>query len=209
MKTSPLRIGLSLVGAAGISAAIAVLFLAMRAVMSVGGTCASGGPYQIRVECPDAIPLLMPLSILGGIAFLFLFLLTAPSPVRPFAVLAWTGLFGALGWNFFDAGLPWHGQEFALIGILLGAMFWIMAVVPLIVLVRWMQSGTPVYRPAQPVYIGMQRQQFGPVVTAAEPPAARSDISESLARLAALHRSGELTDDEYAQAKLSLLEENR
>lgn len=198
---------LSLVGAAGISAAITVLYLGMRAVMSVGGSCASGGPYEIRVECPEAIPVLMPLSIFVGLGFLFLFLLTAPPQVRPFVVLAWTGLFGALGWNFFDAGLPWHGQDFALVGILLGAMFWIMAVAPLIVLLRSIRSGTPMYRPAQPLYIGVRPPQFGGYVASAATQSPPSDISQSLARLAALHRSGELTDDEYAKAKLNLLED--
>ena len=37
-------------------------------LMSIGGSCASGGPYVIETECPDAVALFMPLSIFGGLA---------------------------------------------------------------------------------------------------------------------------------------------
>jgi len=37
-----------------VAGGITVMYQAMRAVMEVGGYCASGGPYEIRQECPDA-----------------------------------------------------------------------------------------------------------------------------------------------------------
>src|SRR5436190_15088757 len=44
------------VGLAGGTAALTILFLSMRAVMRIGGFCASGGPYQIQTQCPKGVP---------------------------------------------------------------------------------------------------------------------------------------------------------
>ena len=35
--------------------------------MDLGGFCASGGPYVVAVECPDAVLATTPLSIFGGV----------------------------------------------------------------------------------------------------------------------------------------------
>ena len=79
-------------------------YLGMRAVMDVGGSCASGGPYEIATPCPDgavlisiAIPVLVASALLGsGLALR----LQAPTLLLPM----WAVLFGALGWNFLDYG---------------------------------------------------------------------------------------------------------
>ena len=60
------RVAGYLLGIAGLAFCIALLWLGMRAVMDLGGFCASGGPYEIAVECPDAVIATTPLSILGG-----------------------------------------------------------------------------------------------------------------------------------------------
>ena len=60
---------LLLVGVADIAFCLSLVFLAMRAVLDVGGACADGGPYIPRVSCPNGVPLAM----VGGIFGLFLF----------------------------------------------------------------------------------------------------------------------------------------
>jgi hypothetical protein len=61
---------LYLAGIAGLGFSLAILWLTMRAVMGIGGSCASGGPYVPAVECPDAVVLLTPLSMFGLFIFL-------------------------------------------------------------------------------------------------------------------------------------------
>ena len=58
-----------LVGIAGLAFSLTILWLSMRAVMGIGGACASGGPYVPAVECPDAVVALTPVSIFGLFIF--------------------------------------------------------------------------------------------------------------------------------------------
>lgn len=44
-------IGWLLVSAFGLAACVIVMFLSMRAVMDIGGACASGGPYVPAQPC--------------------------------------------------------------------------------------------------------------------------------------------------------------
>src|SRR5262245_47146707 len=62
-----LSAALYLIGVAGLAFSLTLLWFGMRAVLDVGGFCASGGPYEIDVVCPDAVIDSTPLSILGGI----------------------------------------------------------------------------------------------------------------------------------------------
>ena len=64
-----------LLGLAGVSVAMTVLFLGMRAVMGVGGFCAEGGPFQIAVHCPENVAVLIPVSIFVGLAGTALYLI--------------------------------------------------------------------------------------------------------------------------------------
>jgi hypothetical protein len=80
-------------------------FLAMRAVMGVGGSCASGGAYEIATPCPDgswlmavAIPVMI-IAALSGSGFATT--VGAPNLLLPM----WGVLFGALGWNFLEYGV--------------------------------------------------------------------------------------------------------
>ena len=79
-----------LLGIAGLAFCIALLWLGMRAVMDLGGFCASGGPYVIAVECPDAVLATTPLSIFG--AFLAI------------GLILWGG--AALGGSWIEPRLP-------------------------------------------------------------------------------------------------------
>jgi hypothetical protein len=77
-------------------------FLSMRAVLDVGGTCASGGPYLTAHPCPSgadmmawAIPLMLVATLGGSVAAA---MVSAPNLLVPM----WAFLFGFLGYNFLD-----------------------------------------------------------------------------------------------------------
>lgn len=86
-----------------LAADLTVIFLAMRSVMQIGGSCASGGPYVVAQECPEGVG-----GALGlGIPLLFLFggfMMVAANKVQAPQIigLAWPALFISLGWNFLD-----------------------------------------------------------------------------------------------------------
>ncbi|WP_183093636.1 hypothetical protein [Nocardioides stalactiti] len=103
---------------------LAWAFLSMRAVAGVGGSCASGGAYEIATPCPDgswliaiAIPMML-IAMFAGSGFGMS--VGAPALLLPM----WALLFGSLGWNFLEFGVK-DGVE---IGFLVcGVMFWGMA----------------------------------------------------------------------------------
>lgn len=101
-------------------------------LMSIGGSCASGGPYVIETECPDAVALFMPLSIFGGLAAVAIAMIFA----RGFGVslldLAWPTLFCSLGAGFLLAFVA-TGD---LIGLIIGVMFVAMGLAPLVLALR-------------------------------------------------------------------------
>jgi hypothetical protein len=210
-----------------VSAAITVLFLSMRAVMRIGGTCASGGPYTIASRCPRGIPLLMIGSIWGGLAFVGVTIYqSAKAGVPNLAPLAWPALFLALGYNFFQYGLHPPGDTTGVVWswLICGAMFAVIGGVPLVGWLLWGrragwspagQSG-PVM--TQRLAASLLRSRTSP----AEPglwkgsPAAKNDTKAvdpdelvgRLERLAELRRRGDLTDQEFQDAKDALLRGN-
>lgn len=101
-------------------------------LMAIGGSCASGGPYSIEVECPDAVALFMPLSIWGGLGAVALSLFVARGFGTSLIVLSWPILFCSLGggflWAFFVAG--------DLTGLIIGVMFEAMGLVPLVLALK-------------------------------------------------------------------------
>lgn len=138
------------VGIAGMTMCITLVFLAMRAVMGVGGSCADGGPYVSAQPCPDGATAAMlvgvfGLFLFGGVSIAFGARAGGIWSWAP--VLAWSGLFGSLGWNFLDAGLFNPSGGIDPVGLGLGLMFWVMAGVPLVALLlaarAWPGSRTP------------------------------------------------------------------
>ncbi len=122
---------------------LTLVYDSMRAVLDVGGACASGGAYEIRQACPKGVGWMMPVGILGmffaGI-FTFLGVFEDGGP-RPY-VFAWSALFLALGWNFLDYGFnPIVGSTD--VGLLIcGFVFVAMGGAPLLLLLspkvaRW------------------------------------------------------------------------
>jgi hypothetical protein len=118
-------------GAAGLTACILSASSGMRDVMRTdGGSCASGGPYVSVHPCSSSDMRLLMVGIMGGLVATAVYsggtsvLGLSPSLA---GLLAWTGLFGALGWNFIAMDLrpPAHRVG---VGVLLpGGAFWVMA----------------------------------------------------------------------------------
>lgn len=87
-----------------------LLFLGMRSVMEVGGSCGSGGPYVYVRSCPSGVPLAMMGGIWGGVvAFLAYLYLSFRYGVPSWIWLAWPALFLSLGWNFLEFGFDSPG----------------------------------------------------------------------------------------------------
>ncbi|HJP87875.1 MAG TPA: SHOCT domain-containing protein [Candidatus Limnocylindrales bacterium] len=130
-----------LIGMGGLAFTLTILWLSMRAVMGIGGACASGGPYVPAVECPDAVVALTPLSIFG--IFIFGGLAAwggANLGGRWIGLIAlgWPALFLSLGWNFLEFGFapPDGSGDLVWDWIFCGIVFVLMGGIPLIVGLR-------------------------------------------------------------------------
>ena len=130
------RVAGYLLGVAVLAASLTLLFLSMRAVLDIGGACASGGPYVPSVECPEAVIAFTPLSILSGLAGIALMLWggsAIPGPWVGLVFLAWPALFLSLGWNFLQYGFfpPGGAEGWVWSWIFCGVLFVLMGGVPL------------------------------------------------------------------------------
>ena len=211
-RPPPLRVAAYLGGVAGLAFCITLLWFGMRAVLDIGGYCASGGPYVISIACPDAVIASTPLSILGGFLAVGLMLWGGAglgAGWMGLVFLAWPALFLSLGWNFLqyglfppDGGLIWSW-------IVCGVLFIAMGAIPLWFAIAAFHDGTStderayasgriVVRPRPPRSDAMPPP---PDVTPDSP------IVDRLERLAALRRRGDLTNAEYETAKAATLTE--
>lgn len=118
------------------ASSVTVAFLCMRSVMAVGGSCASGGPYQVNQECPSNMWLLFVAAIVGlaGAG------LTAAGRLpggASLTLLAWCALFLSMAWNFFEFGIdppaPATGTQWG--WIVCGVIFVVMGAFPLVYVV--------------------------------------------------------------------------
>ena len=228
------------IGVAGLVLCLTVLFYCMRAVMDMGGTCASGGPYVVARPCPSGVGWMTPVSIFAGLAFLgWMVAWNIGMPGPKWVLLAWPALFLSLGYNFWDYGLDAPGEQGAEAGwIVCGVLFVLMGGLPLLALksrtarkaVFWADASTRdsdplaikptarmVIRAAKPTF---PRQSTTPPptppppfpFTASPPPPnyagtgdLKTDMVGELQRLAAMHRAGELSDEEFEIAKQRVL----
>ena len=210
------------VGVAGLAMSLTFVFLGMRAVMNVGGFCADGGPYVIETHCPEGVSLLMVAGIFG--LFLFGGLMAWKGSVigGPYAglvALAWPVLFLSLGWNFLEfafnpPGPP--GQRIVWGWLIPGVLFMLMGGLPLLALLPFGHSGrsgqartqvanriAPRQTPSKSDY-QMLANDLRAVEDRTED---AQDLVSKLERLSALRESGDLTHDEFEQAKRVLLVE--
>lgn len=192
-----------LVAAFGLGACVTVIFLSMRAVMDIGA-CASGGPYVPVQPCPDGVPALMTIGMLGLFGFGGLGLWAGAQVGRGWAalpLLAWPALFLSLGWNFLEYGIrPPGGQSGPEIGWLVcGVVFIATGAIPLVIVI----SARHELRTKGTAAVARRYRMNLPP----QPPSSRSGENDlgRLERLAKLHRAGDLTDDEFAAAKRRLL----
>lgn len=134
--TGPLwRVAGSIVSWALFTFCFTLLFLGATTVMGLGGYCASGGPYVIEVECPEAVAVTMPLSVFGGLAAVAIGVALARGFGVPVVSWAWPILFVGLGAGFLFVGVlafAFGGLTFVIIGV----MFVVMGLVPLVLGLR-------------------------------------------------------------------------
>lgn len=202
---------------------LTMLYQSMRAVMDVGGSCASGGPYAISRPCPKGVGWIMPVSIVGMFfAGIFTFLGVFPDGgPRPY-VFSWSALFLALGWNFLDDGFDAPGGGTSAGWLVCGFVFVAMGGAPLLFLLtpraaRWSLWGPDSRRaddhlhPYRPPPVRTSKAEpTTPTPSATSTPALpsqRADVVERLATLADLRERGMLDDDEYERAKAAVLGE--
>jgi hypothetical protein len=203
------RILVMFTGLAIVSAGLTLVFLSMRAVMDIGGMCASGGPYVIAQPCPDGAVALMPLGIVGGLIGLWMYAVASSKLPGPrLTLLTWSALFLSLGWNFWEYGLnPPDGSDGVVWGwIICGVVFVAMGGLPLLGLANrdiakqlfWADAPATA-SPVRPVPVARRP------VTPPEPP--DDSIPAALERLSELHQTGALTDEEFRLAKQRILED--
>jgi hypothetical protein len=127
---------LYVVGLVVLAAATTAVYLAMRDVMAIGGSCASGGPYEIATPCPKGTGALMVGGIFGwfiGAGLAGVAGSQLPGGYGSLALLGWPALFLSLGWNFLDFGLdPADGSGTDGSLVFCGVLFFLMGGVPLL-----------------------------------------------------------------------------
>ena len=190
-----------LITGAVVTGALTVLFLSMRSVMEVGGSCGSSGTGL--PPCPGNSAGLLFAGIWGGLIFAGLYVWqTAKRHVPSFVSLLWPGLFISLGYNFFDFGVS-DGVEAGF--IVCGVVFVLMGGVPLVWALPhlWKVYVRGDVEAAQPLHVRATGTAIGTLKALSKIQSARAkaDMTENLERLASLHKSGALDDLEYAKAK--------
>ena len=219
---------------AGFALTLAVLGLTWlnrvaASVLSVGGSCGSGGAYEIATPCPSGA-WMAPVGLFVGLVGLGFYLLRRPAGSPQLLILAWPALFGSLGVQFLRAATSESGAYgFWLCGI----VFLVMAAAPLLLVMG--ERGARVQLlvgdgRAEPERIEDQSRSafagfeadgtvsrgrdLSPVDFHGSGPALRRRrrartavyLSESLDRLSRLHRQGDLSDAEFAEAKQKVLD---
>jgi hypothetical protein len=204
------------------------LNLVASSVLSVGGSCSSGGPYVSAAPCPGGA-WMAPVGIFVALAGLGLYLLRRPAGSPQLVLFAWPALFGSLGIQFLRAAAAETG---AYGWWLCGVVFLLMAAAPLALVLAgdraslrrallgdgWAEpegtEETDRPRIARSVPDGSVTgfAPLGPVGGngngngSSSPAGDGDDLAESLSRLSRLHRDGDLSDAEFAEAKQKVLD---
>ena len=207
-----------LFGVGGLAFALTILWLSMRLVMGIGGSCASGGPYVPAVECPDAVVALTPLSIFGIFIFGGLALWGGAQLGAGWAglvALAWPALFLSLGWNFLEFGLRPPGAapgELEWSWLICAVVFGLMGGGPLAVAIWGLREGRRGRTRTSGEHYTSHRVAASPrggyeLRAVSRLPSEPSPTADRLERLARLRDAGDLTLAEFEAAKRATLAE--
>jgi hypothetical protein len=109
-----------------------LLYRVSAVVMGLGGSCASGGPYVIETECPDAVVVFAPLSIFVGLISVGIGLFLARGFGTPLVIWAWPILFVGLGIAFLLAAFVPGGTANLVVAI----VFLVMGLAPVLLVLR-------------------------------------------------------------------------
>jgi hypothetical protein len=181
-----------------LAGAYTVLFLGMRSVMAIGGSCGGVGAPR----CPGNVGGLMPAAIWGGLIFAGLYIWQCVKhDVPSFTSLLWPALFLSLGYNFFD--YAFNGGAVASGFLICGVVFGLMGAVPLIYAVPhlWKVYARGEIDADKPWHVTATGSAVGALKTISRLQPKPVGMADNLERLAQLHKSGQLSDFEYAQAK--------
>jgi hypothetical protein len=218
---SMVDVALYAIGVAGLAACLTLVFLAMRAVMDIGGFCAEGGPFEIRQHCPDGVPLLLVLGIFGLFGFGGLMAWKGAVIGGIYAglvLLAWPALFLSLGWNFLEYAIrpPAPAEPIVWGWLIPGVLFVLMGGAPLLALLPDRDShsssdSAELRRSRSKLLNAMVARAEQRGWTTQTPAGGVSgeadDLVGKLERLAALRLNGTLTELEFEQAKRALLDQ--
>lgn len=146
------------------------LYQAAAVVIGLGGYCASGGPYVIETECPEAVIVFAPIGIFGMFAAAGIALFFARGFGVSLVAWAWPILFVGLGIQFILGAVGGVG---IISNIIVGVMFIVMGLVPV-----WFVISSKALAPtlvgsvnvvgARFAYEGKARRYFGLTPTEAE-----------------------------------------
>ena len=212
-------IALYLLAIAGLAASITLMFLAMRAVMAIGGSCAEGGPYVIEQHCPAGSTAAMFIGVFGIFGWGGLGLWAGRNIGGAYGgvpFLAWPALFISLGWNFLQSGLsPGEGTGWEWGFLIPGVLFVLMGGVPLVAVLAarsWARDVMSSSTGSWPQRVRTIRSASEAsaswahrVSSDGEAPTAEPGLVGELERLVSLHRQGDLSDAEFDAAKAALL----
>jgi hypothetical protein len=123
-----------LVTLAAVACAITLLFLGVRSLLEIGGSCAGFGPFDGNRPCPDGVPLAIAGGIVGGLACAWINIrLALTHRVGSMLILVgWPGLFLSLAYNFVDFGVdPTSDEGVVWPWLLCGGLFGLVGAAPL------------------------------------------------------------------------------
>ena len=199
-------IGILITGGA-VTMALTVLFLSMRAVLEIGGSCGSSGT-GLR-PCPGHVAGLLPAAIWGGLIFAGLYVWQCVKHHVPsFVSLLWPALFISLGANFFD--YAFDGGTIAAGFLICGVVFVLMGGFPLLYAIPhlWKVYAKGEIEADKPWHVSATASAVGSLKALTRVAQPRG-MTEELEHLAQLHKSGQLSDFEYAQAKDRVIRQAR
>jgi hypothetical protein len=193
-----------LVTAAVVVASLTVIFMSMRSVMDIGGSCGTIDNEGVIRSCPSGVAGLLPGGIWAGLIFTGLYVLVCVKFKIPSLVsLLWPALFLSLAYNFFDYGI--HGQSgFVICGI----VFALMGAVPLVWALPhlWRVYVRGIDDDPKPWHVSTTGAALSSAASAMKlmdrlGRTPSEDMTDNLERLDELHKKGALDDFEYARAK--------